>query len=108
MATLYSSWKREPRIKPFLILWLDEGVYGYNVPEENPGAFARRMHQTMEARALLLWEQKAQALVGTLETRNMRRGWRIPILDHGNVRVLGKPEETAGVNLGLSWLSAES
>jgi hypothetical protein len=119
IPSLYKSWAKLGRIRPFVIAWPAEEVIWHGVPTEwavafdaprDPGrqkVFLKKVQERAAAYAILLWEQRAQAVVGILESGHGTNSWHIPILDHGNVKVLGTPEEKTDVDhLGLSWKNA--
>ncbi len=117
--TLYDTWKRQKGIRTFVIVWPSEAVLWRGEQTEKPVAFdapedpkllsrfLKKVQEKTTAYAILLWRQQEQAVVGVLESRHGTVSWHIPILDHGNVRVLGRPEEHADKDsLGLSWLQS--
>lgn len=116
IPTLYESWKRLKRIRPFVLVWPAEEIVWRGTPTERAvafdapkdpsqmDAFLREVQKKTAAYAILLWEQKEQAVVGVLESRHGSVSWHIPIRDHGNVKALGRPEEKVDVDhLGLKW-----
>jgi len=116
IPTLYESWKKKQRLRPFVLSWPAEEIIWNSEPTEQAVAFdaplakdltqefLRRVQKKTAAYALLFWEQREQAVVGILESRHGSVSWYIPIMDHGNVRVLGPLEEKTDVDsLGLNW-----
>ncbi len=116
VPTLYESWKRRQRIRPFIIVWPSEKIVWYGTPtaqavafdvpedESKRRDFVERAQKKAKAYALLLWEQREKAVVGVLESMHGTKSWHLPIIDHGNVRVLGEAEEKTDVDrLGLNW-----
>lgn len=116
IPTLYDTWKRRRGIRPFVLSWPSqkivwrgeetERVVAFDAPRgaEKLRAFLEEVQKKTMAYALLLWEQKEQAVVGVLESRHGSVSWRIPIQSHGNVVVLGQHEEKVDADrLGLRW-----
>lgn len=116
IPTLYNTWKKQQSIRPFILSWPTQKIIWQGEETERVVAFdapreAEKLHRFLEevqkktmAYALLLWEQKEQAIVGVLESRHGGVSWHIPIQDHGNIAVLGQPEERVNVDrLGLYW-----
>jgi len=116
VPTLYESWKSQQKIRPFVIAWPAEKVVWFGAPttkavafdapedESRRRTFVKKVQEKTGAYALLLWEQREKAVVGVLESMHGTKSWHIPIVDHGNVRVLGKAEEKTDVDrLGLNW-----
>lgn len=116
VQSLYRSWKSQQKIRPFVIVWPAEEIVWNGISTSRPVAFdapideskrkdfLREVQRKAAAYAILLWVQKEKAVVGVLESIHGTKSWHLPIIDHGNVKVLGKPEEKTDVDhLGLNW-----
>lgn len=116
LASLYDTWSRHWHIDPFVLIWPEEAVvfHGdktastlpFDLPEERDAwpDELRKIAKETKAYAILLVQEMEQALVVIFESRMGTRSWRIPIEDHGNVRVLGDPEERTDTDrIGLLW-----
>lgn len=117
VVSIYDTWKKEGKIKPFLVSWpgetlLDDhgvpfqGACLLDLPDnqskwlETVVTFAKRT----KAYALLLTEQKEREVHIILESHHGTRSWTIPILVSGDLRTLG----TAAIKddthkIGVLW-----
>jgi hypothetical protein len=60
--------------------------------------------QKTEAYALLLVEQREQAVVVIVESNHGSKSWHIPVENHGDVSALGKPTERVDTDaIGILW-----
>ncbi len=119
ISSLYDSWKEKGSIDPFLLTWPAENVVDddgnivtdvcrLELPKEKnrwPSLFRQAISIT-KAYALLLVEQRSEDVRIILESPHGTRCWKVPIENHGGVKVLGKSSHTDNVeSVGLLWRS---
>lgn len=102
LTALYEIWKEEGKIDPFLIVWpsetllingeeVEDGV-AFDVPNEGRDAFIIAAVEKTKAWALMLCEQRDQAVVVIFESPLGAKSWVIPIVQIGGTRSLGDPD----------------
>jgi len=109
-------WSNNRRIRPHLLLWpseavkfrgqLTEDVLPFDMPgdrSEWPELLLDRVLDS-KACALLLVEQREQAVVAIFESPRGTTSWHYPIKDHGDLKILGPPVKKTDVeSVGLLW-----
>ena len=115
--SLYENWKNKQTLNPFIVMWPVREIIWHGMPTKNAVAFdvpkgeaikpyMEKMAKKVRAYAVLLWKEEAQALKGVLESKHGSVTWTIPILKHGNIRVLDTLEEHTDVDrLGIRLTS---
>ena len=117
IPSLYEAWKAGGKIQPFLIAWPSEPVLDdAGVPTEkefllelpdNRSSWSKAMRafsSRTKSYALLLTEQMEKELRVTLESHHGTRSWSIPILQSGDVRMLGEPTVRDNIHkIGILW-----
>lgn len=116
LPALYDVWKKEGRIDSFVLIWPRKRVQwlgmntnqsvGFDMPKER-GEWAKFLAEKAlqnAAFALLLVEQRDHEVVAIMESRAGANSWHLPIENHGDVAILGAPEEKADADhIGLLW-----
>lgn len=117
VAQVYSIWKRFRNVHPTLLLWPGEslrvpsgpeftGVVFMVLPEakeERPAAIVEAARRC-KAFGLLTTEQLETDIRLLFESAHGTRTWRIPIKQHGDIRVLGPPSMKDNVeSIGVKW-----
>jgi hypothetical protein len=117
VSTIYDLWRKFRRIDPVLITWPAEtiqteagepieGMCVMDLPLM-PTTRSKAIHAMVartRAYGLLLIEQKERCVQAVLESPHGARCWTIPILDHGDIHVLGDPAiQDDGYCVGLLW-----
>lgn len=117
VKTVYEIWRKERKIAPVLMTWPaetirtergepHEGVCILDLPEgpATRSVAIREMVGRTKAYALLLIEQRSDDVQVTLESRLGARCWRIPISDHGDVKILEQAVVRDNeAHVGLLW-----
>lgn len=121
LGSLYETWAMQSRIEPFLLVWpahpveyrgrKTEDVVPFDLPEDRGTwhtELRRRVHEA-SAYGILLAEQHDDVIVVIFESQHGTKSWRIPIKDHGDVRVLGDPVELTDTDsIGVLWAPKRS
>lgn len=115
-GSILGLWANNRRIKPHLLLWpseavkfngqLTEDVLPFDMPADRSKWAELLLERVVDnkACALLLIEQRAQAVVAIFESPGGTTSWHYPIKDHGDLKILGDPEEKTDVeSVGLLW-----
>lgn len=116
LSSVYETWATKRRIDPFVLVWPSEPVNFHGkqtedvMPFDLPNdasrwpTFLRDLVKKTTAYALLLVEQREQAVVVIFESPHGTKSWNIPIKNHGNVNVLGEAKEKSDIDyIGLLW-----
>lgn len=117
VAKITDLWRESKRIYPTLLMWpTDEvklknggshtGLIFAEMPEEQADrpAFIKRAVADCDAYALLVVEEVAGAVRAIFESEHGTETWRLPIKDHGGVRVLGAAARSTNTeSLGVLW-----
>lgn len=118
VSNLYKVWKKDKRIDPFLVAWPSNPIQAKDgTPIEGPcllelGDVNKDEWQPLildaiqktAAFAILLTEQKAEAIQVILESGHGTRCWTLPIVRSGDAYVLGSAQVTDNKEcLGLLW-----
>lgn len=117
LVSLYKTWKKEGRIRPFLISWpgetiLDDsglplqGTCLLDLPDRSDQwvPTIRKFANRTKAYALLLSEQLEKEVRVVLESRHGTRSWTIPIQVSGDIRLLGTAVVKDNVHkIGILW-----
>jgi len=116
IKTLYKSWAKDGCIYSFIMVWPSERIrvrgkstehaVHFVLPKEREywSKYLIRLVQKTAAYALLLVEQRKQAVVVIVESNHGSKSWHIPIENHGDTLSLGKPEERVDTDaVGLLW-----
>lgn len=117
VKTIYATWKRKRVIAPTLFTWpadtiqadngeLLEGICTLDLPEKevDRAQAMKMMVERTKAYALLLIEQRKGEVRAVLESSHGARCWTIPLVQHGEVVVLGRAavRDDEG-HVGLLW-----
>jgi len=113
-----SGWAKQQRLDPFLVTWPSSiltskegqdvgGPCLLYLADIDPKQWTEKIAQAVNltrAYAVLLAEQKEDAVVITMETADGSRCWTLPIIRSGDMRRLGKPAVSNNVErLGVLW-----
>lgn len=103
--SLYTSWSESNRIDPFMVVWPSETVifngesvndaipFQLPLDKEQQRAFIKKAVKKTKAWAVLLVEQRAEAVVAVFESPVGTRSWHLPIKRRGDVLVLTDAKE---------------
>ncbi len=114
---LYTTWKRDRKISPFIITWPANAVTDSNGVElegavmreltEDPSTWLEYTVEAIKltnAYALLRVQQAAKSVKIILESQHGARCWTLPITRSGDVFVLGRPKSADNQeHIGLLW-----
>lgn len=117
VARIPETWKESKRIFPVILLWpttqvkaqhgeWHTGVIFDTLPEE---VEARPVHikqviAKCDAYAVLVVEEVEGAVRAIFESEHGTETWRLPIKDHGGVRVLGAAARSSNTeSIGVRW-----
>lgn len=118
MSTVYSIWKRNKKIDPFLLTWPSEPLTGSdgasiegccrlelkNIPKDQVRDTLIKALQLTKAYAALLVEERGKNLIAILESKHGTKSWTIPIQQRGDIRVLGDITSRVDIDsLGYLW-----
>lgn len=115
--SLYDAWRTDKRIHTSLLLWPSESVRNqhgdpfsgviFHAIDGSVGtrvAEVTRAAKACDAYALLLVEQLDDAVRAIFESEHGTRTWRLPIKNHGDVQVLGRPiVRDNAESIGVRW-----
>ncbi len=117
VAKIPDLWRDSKRIYPTLLMWpTDEvklktggshtGLVFAEIPEEQTDrqAYIKRAVDLCGAYALLVVEEVEGAVRAIFESEHGTETWRLPIKDHGGVRVLGVAARSTNTeSIGVLW-----
>ncbi len=117
VAKIPDLWRDAKRIFPTLLLWPTDAVpttagdkFSGVVLVELPDSLADRLSAVRKATkdcgayAVLVVEEVGDAVRAIFETQHGTETWRLPIKDHGGVRVLGAAVKRSNVeSIGVLW-----
>jgi hypothetical protein len=109
-------WRARRRIRPYVVAWPSGDIefHGYKtdepvsfmMPDDRSewSSFLIDVARNNKAYALLLVEQREQAVVAILESHHGTKSWHYPLADHGGTLLLRDPiEKTDTESIGLLW-----
>ena len=110
-------WKEQKRIFPIILLWpttqvkaqkgeWHTGVVFDLLPEdaELRPAHIKKVTATCDAYAVLVVEELPNVVRAVFESEHGTETWRLPIKDHGGVRVLGVAARSSNTeSIGVRW-----
>lgn len=123
LPAIYSGWAKKKAVEPFVVTWPSTPVTSLegktisgpcllHLTGIDPVQWSERIAQAVSltgAYAVLLTEQKSDAVVLILESRSGSRCWRLPIVRSGDVDRLGRPKITNNLeHLGVLWSSRKN
>ena len=115
---MHSSWAKTQALEPFLVTWPEGAVRSIEgkpvtgpcllrLSGVDPATWSEKIAQAVSltgAYAVLLAEQKSDAVIITLETSHGARCWTLPIVRKGDVYRLGKSKVSSDLeHLGVLW-----
>lgn len=115
--TLPELWRRDNKIQACLLLWPEDavrtnvkgkdhtGLVFAELPEEaTRQAFVQKASERCGAYALLVVEQLGDCVRAIFESQHGTETWRLPLKDHGGVKVLGAAAHRSNAeSLGVLW-----
>ena len=120
LQSLYDTWAKNRRIEPFMIVWPSKTVFfegqevNDSIPVMLPDNLADREHfmrstaKKTSAWAVMLCEQRAEAVVVIFESPVGTKSWHLPIARHGDTLVLEDPKEFVNVDhIGVLFQTIE-
>lgn len=114
---LYDLWRTDKRIMPTLLLWPTDSVRATDGSRFSGVVFTalseNKTERTSEIRnavtqcnayGLMLTEQLEETVRVIFETQHGTRTWRLPIKNHGDVQILGRPSVSDNTEaIGVLW-----
>jgi len=119
VSAIPELWKKDQKIHSSLLLWPNDsvrtttgdrfsGIVFAEIPASVDAAdklrFIKKATEQVEAYALLLVEEVGDCVRCVFESMHGTETWRLPIKDHGGVRVLGvAARRTNAESIGVLW-----
>jgi len=116
IPSLYNTWAEHRQIDPFIIIWPSRTInfkgqlVNDSIPIQLPDERAERSRaisaavKETTAWALMLCEQRAEAVVVIFESPMGTKSWHLPLSKHGDVLTLGEPRERVNTDyIGVLW-----